>query len=44
MRISRHEFEQTPGDGKRQGSLAYGSPWGFKESDSTEQLNNNEYQ
>ena len=30
------------GDGKgRQGSLACCSPWGFKESDTTEQLNNN---
>ena len=44
MSISGHEFEQTPGDGERQGSLAYGSLWGFKESESTERLNNNEYQ
>ena len=30
------------GDGKgRQGSLACCSPWGLKESDTTEQLNNN---
>ena len=33
------EFEQTPGDGEGQGSLAYCSPWGHKESDMTEQLN-----
>ena len=26
------EFEQTPGDSEGQGSLAYCSPWGHKES------------
>ena len=36
-----HEFEQTPGDGEGQGSLACCSPGGCKESDTTEQLNNN---
>ena len=36
-----HEFEQTLGDGKGQGSLACCSPWGLKESDMIEQLNNN---
>ena len=35
-----HEFEQALGDGEGQGSLEYCSPWGYKESDSTEQLNN----
>ena len=35
------EFEQTLGDGERQGCLACCSPWGCKESDTTEQLNNN---
>ena len=35
------EFEQTPGDGTGQGSLECCSPWGRKESDMTEQLNNN---
>ena len=35
------EFEQTLGDGKGQGSLAWCSPWGHKESDTTEPLNNN---
>ena len=30
------EFEQTPGDGEGQGSLACCSPWGRKESDMTE--------
>ena len=33
------EFEQTLGDGKGQGSLLCCSPWGHKESDTTEQLN-----
>ena len=32
------EFEQAPGVGDRQGSLACYSPWGRKESDTTEQL------
>ena len=36
-----HEFEQTLGDGEGQGSLVCCSPWGFKELDMTEQLNNN---
>ena len=35
-----HEFEQTLGDGEGQGSLARCSPWGRKESDTTERLNN----
>ena len=35
------EFEQAPGDGEGQGSLACCSPWGYKELDTTEQLNNN---
>ena len=34
-------FEQTPGDGEGQGSLMCCSPWGHKESDVTERLNNN---
>ena len=29
------EFEQTPGVGRGQGSLACCSPWGHKESDVT---------
>ena len=36
-----NEFEQAPGDGKGQGSMAYCSPWGYKELDMTDQLNNN---
>ena len=38
-RLNRHEFEQTLGDGEGQGSLACCSPWGHKESDTTQQLN-----
>ena len=33
------EFEQASEDGDGQGSLACWSPWGGKESDTTEQLN-----
>ena len=35
-----HEFEQTPGDSDRQGSLACCGPWGCKELYMTERLNN----
>ena len=38
-----HEFEQTPGDGERQGSLACYSLWGCKELDMNECLNNNNH-
>ena len=37
--LDGHEFEQTPGDGERQGHLARCSPGGHKESDTTEWLN-----
>ena len=37
--LDRHEFEQAPGVGDGQGSLACCSPWGCKESNSTERLN-----
>ena len=40
-RLNGHEFEQTLGVGDGQGSLACCSPWGRKESDTTEQLNSN---
>ena len=40
-RLNGHEFEQTPGDSEEQGSLACCSPWGCKELDRTEQLQNN---
>ena len=39
--LNGHEFEQTPGSGEGQGSLGCCSPWGHKELDTTEQLNNN---
>ena len=37
--LNGHEFEQAPGVGDGQGSLACCSPWGRKESDKTEGLN-----
>ena len=39
--LNRHEFEEALGDGEGQGRLACCSPWGHKESDTTERLNNN---
>ena len=38
-RLDGHEFEQAPGVGDGQGSLAYCSPRGCKESDMTKRLN-----
>ena len=38
--VGWHEFEQAPGVGDGQGSLVCCSPWGHKESDTTERLNN----
>ena len=38
--LDGHEFEQAPGDGEGQKILVCCSPWGRKESDTTEQLNN----
>ena len=38
--VNGHELGQTPGDSEGQGGLACCSPWGHKESDMTEQLNN----
>ena len=35
--VNRHEFEQTLGNNEGQGSLACCSPWGCKESNTTEQ-------
>ena len=35
-RFNGHEFERALGDGEGQGSLACCSPWGCKESDTTE--------
>ena len=37
-----HEFQQTAGVGDGQGGLACCSPWGHKESDTTEWLNRTE--
>ena len=37
-----HEFDQTLTDSEGRGNLACCSPWGHKEPDMTEQLNNNE--
>ena len=36
-----HESEKAPGDGEGHRSLVCYSPWGCKESDMTERLNNN---
>ena len=38
--LNGHKFEQAPGVGNGQGGLGVCSPWGHKESDTTEQLNN----
>ena len=37
-RLDGHKFEQAPGVGDGQGSLACCSPWGHKESDTAERL------
>ena len=39
--LNGHEFEQAPGDDEGQGRLAFCSPWGCKELDMIEWLNNN---
>ena len=36
QRLNGDEFEQTLGVGDGQGNLAYSSPWGHKELDTTE--------
>ena len=38
-RLNGHEFKHSPGVGDGQGSLAWCSPWGCKELDTSEQLN-----
>ena len=40
-RLNGHEFEQAQGHSEGQGRPACCRPWGRKESDMTEQLNNN---
>ena len=37
--LNGHEFEQAPGVGEGQGSLACCTPWSHKELDTTERLN-----
>ena len=37
LQLNGHEFEQAPGIGDGQGGLVCCSPWGHKESDTTEQ-------
>ena len=37
-RLGEHESEKAPGVGDGQGNLACCSPWGRKESDTTERL------
>ena len=39
--LNGHEFEQAPRDGEGQGCLVCCSPWGCKELDTTQWLNNN---
>ena len=39
--LNGHDFEQTAGDGEGQEGMVCCSPWGRKESDMTERLNNN---
>ena len=39
--LNGYESARTPGDGEGQGGLVCCSPWGCKESDMTERLNNN---
>ena len=39
--FNRHEFEQTPGDGERQGSQTCCSPCSCRELNMTERLNDN---
>ena len=42
-RLDGHEFEQAPGDGEGQGSLACCSPWSCEVSKTTERLNGNDW-
>ena len=41
QRLNGREFEETPRDGERQGSLACSGSWGCKELDMTWQLKTN---
>ena len=42
-KLNGHESERTQGDSEGQGSQVCCSPWDCKESDATEQLNNNNF-
>ena len=42
-RLNGHEFVQAPRVGDGWGSLVCCSSWGHKQSDTTEQLNNNDH-
>ena len=42
--LNGHEFDPTQGDSEGQGDLECCSPWGQKESDTTDQLKNNEWE
>ena len=42
--LNGREFKQAPGDDEEQGSLVCCSPWGRKELDMTERLNNTPYE
>ena len=39
QRLNGHEFEQAPGDGEGQRSLACCGSWGRRDSDTAERLN-----
>ena len=41
-RLGGREFEQAPGDGDGQGGLACCSPWGCRDSDTTNGLNDDD--
>ena len=41
--LNEHEFEETLGDGEGQGILACCTPWGRRESDTTERFNWTEF-
>ena len=40
-RLNGHKFEKVLGGGEGLGTLACCSPWGHKESDTIERMNNN---
>ena len=41
LRLNGHVFEKAPGVGDGQGGLECCGPWGHKDLDTTERLNNN---